>query len=178
MHAPRLFPVFALLLAACSAPTFTAEVKGEATVPGSTLGGLLDVFPAIGSFASLDFNENQDFKNQGVTKDQVRSATLKHVRLQILAPAEQDFSFLDRLEFYARAGNQQEVLVAERQDIASLGLKAPNPVLEMSLKGVELQPYITAPSMSLTVRGRGRQPSREVRLQASVAVEVQVGLGL
>lgn len=177
MRALRLFPVLALLLAACSGPTFTAEVKGEATVPGSPLGGLLDVFPSIGSFTSMDFNENQDFKNQGVTKDQVSSAKLKHVRLQILAPADQDFSFLEQLEFYARAGDQ-EVLVADRQDIGSLGLRAPNPVLEMNLKGVELQPYMTAPSMSITVRGRGRQPSREVRLQASVAVEVQVGLGL
>lgn len=177
MRALRLLPLLALLLAACSGPTFTAEVKGEATVPGSPLGGLLDVFPAIGSFASMDFNENQDFKNQGVTKDQVSSAKLKHIKLQILAPADQDYSFLEQLEFYARTGNQ-EVLVAERQDIASLGLKAPNPVLEMSLKGVELQPYITAPSMSLTVRGRGRQPAREVRLQATVAVEVQVDLGL
>ncbi len=164
-----------LALPGCAPLQFTAEVKGETTVPASPLPAVLDVFPGIGSFTSLDFDQNQDFQNQGVTKEQVASAKLKSVELKILAPSDQDFSFLDSLEFFARAGDR-EVKVASRSNISELGLKAPHPVLEMKLEDVELQPFITAPSMSIVVRGRGRMPSKEVRLQADVKLDVQVRL--
>ena len=173
-----VLPICALLsLVACAPPGFVAEVKGETTVPAAPGGilTLLDAFPAIGSFSSLDFDQNQDFQNQGVTKDQVSSAKLKSLQLKVLAPPEQDFSFLDTLEFYAKAGDR-EVLVAQKKNIASLGLKAPNPVLDMDLMGEELQPFITAPSMSISVRGKGRMPPKEVRLQAIVKLDVQVRL--
>jgi hypothetical protein len=176
----RLVPLLSvcafLVLAGCSPLRFTAEVTGETTVPASPLGvpsAVLEAFPAIGSFTSLDFDQNQDFKNQGVTKEQVASAKLQALQLRILAPPDQDFSFLDSLEFFARAGDR-EVLVASRHHISSLGLRAPNPVLKMLLEDVELQPFITAPSMSFVVRGRGRMPPREVRLQAEVKLDVQV----
>lgn len=177
----RLTPVLSvcalLSLVACGPPTFVAEVKGETTVPGDPTGipTVLDAFPAIGSFTSLDFDQNQDFQNQGVTKEQVSSAKLKSLQLKILSPADQDFSFLDSLEFYAKAGDR-EVLVAQKKNIASLGLKAPNPVLNMDLMGAELQPFLTAPSMSISVRGKGRKPSKEVRLQTDVKLDVQVRL--
>lgn len=165
-----------LSLAACSAPTFTAEVKGETTVPASpVLGTVLNAFPAISSFAGLNFNENQDFKNQGVTKNQVSSVHVKSLKLKVLSPDDADFSFLDSLEFFAKAGDQ-EVRIAWKENIAELGLRAPNPVLDLDVEKVELQPYVTAPSMSIIVRGKGRAPAKEVRLQATVALDVQVSL--
>ncbi|WP_257452738.1 hypothetical protein [Archangium lipolyticum] len=178
MRLTSVLSVCALLsLVACGPPTFVAEVKGETTVPGDPTGisTVLDAFPAIGSFTSIDFDQNQDFQNQGVTKEQVSSAKLRSLQLKILTPADQDFSFLDSLEFYAKAGDR-EVLVAQKKNIASLGLKAPNPVLEMDLTGAELQPFLTAPSMSIGVRGKGRKPSKEVRLQADVKLDVEVRL--
>jgi hypothetical protein len=47
----------------------------------------------------------------------------------------------------------------------------------MDLEDVELQPLITAPSMSISVRGKGRLPPKEVRLQADVKLDVQVRVG-
>ncbi|PTL82091.1 hypothetical protein [Vitiosangium sp. GDMCC 1.1324] len=176
MRLASVLPVCALLsLVACAPPTFTAEVKGETTVPAAPggIGTLLEAFPAIGSFSSLDFDQNQDFQNQGVTKEQVSSAKLQSLQLKVLAPADQDFSFLDTVEFYAKTGDR-EVLVASKHNIASLGLKAPNPVLALDLEDVDLQPFITAPSMSISVRGKGRMPSKEVRLLADVKLDVQV----
>jgi hypothetical protein len=183
MRPPFLPPLPALAcalvtLVACGSPTFVAEVKGETTVPAAPLGGVLpplDAFPAIGSFNSLDFNQNQDFQNQGVTKDHVASARLQSFQLKVLAPADQDFSFLDTLEVYAKTGDR-EVLVASRQNISTLNLKAPNPVLKLEPTGVELQPFLAAPSMSLSVRGKGRMPPKDVRLQADVKLEVQAKL--
>lgn len=178
MRLASVLPVCALLsLVACAPPSFVAEVQGETTVPAAPSGifTLLEAFPAIGGFSSLDFDQNQDFQNQGVTKEQVSSAKLQSLQLKVLSPADQDFSFLDTVEFYAKAGDR-EVRVASKHNISSLGLKAPNPVLNLDLDEVELQPFITAPSMSISVRGRGRMPQKEVRLQADVKLEVRARL--
>lgn len=178
MRLTSVLSVYALLaLVACGPPGFLAEVKGETTVAGDPTGisNVLDAFPAIGSFSNLDFDQNQDFKNQGVTKDQVSSVKLQSLELKVLSPSDQDFSFLDTLEFYAKTGDQ-EVLVASKRNISSLGLKAPNPVLVLDVTDAELQPFITAPSMSLSVRGKGRKPAKEVRLEANVKLLVQARL--
>ena len=169
-------PVYALLLLmACSPPGFIAEVKGETTIPASPLGVIapLDAFPALSGFSNLDFSQNQDFQNQGITKEQVGSVKLSSLQLKVSAPSDQDFSFLDTVEFYAKTGDR-EVLIASKQNIAVLGLKAPYPVLTLDLKNVELQPFVTAPSMSISVRGTGRMPSQEVRLMADVKLQVTV----
>lgn len=164
-------------LLACSPAAFDAELKGETTVPAGPPGvtPILNAFPAIASFAGLDFNQNQDFKNQGVSRDQVTSVRARSIELRLLSPSDADFGFLDTLEFYAKAGDKEERF-AHKKDISRLGLRAPNPVLKMEVEDVELQPFVAAPSMSIIVRGKGRMPEQEVRLQAAVVLSVQVDL--
>lgn len=178
MRPPFVLPMCALLaLVACAPPAYVANLKGETTIPAappSDTDTPLDAFPAFGSFTNLDFNRNQDFQNLDITKDRVTSARIFSFQLKVLAPADQDFSFLDTVECYARSGDR-EVRVAYKQNISSLNLSAPNPVLLLELTHAELQPFLAAPSMSLLVRGKGRMPSREVRLQADVKLDVLVG---
>lgn len=164
-----------LFVTACQPNVFPVEVKGETTIQGdpSPLPALLGAFPNIGSFSNIDFNQSQEFQNQGVSKDQVDSVKPAFIRLKITSPETQDFSFLQSLQFYARA-NDQEELIADKFGIDKLGLKAPNPVLELDVKDVELQPYITAPSMSIIVRGNGRLPPQETKLEATVGLNVAV----
>ena len=171
---PLIFVPVLALLAGCSA-SFPVEVKGETTIQGdpSPLPGLFNTFPGIGSFSNIDFNQSQEFKNQGVTKDQVKSVHMDHVRLKIVSPDTQDFTFLQNLQFFAQA-NDQEVLVAEKSGIDQLGLKAPNPVLEMDVKSdVDLAPFVTAKSMSIVVRGKGHLPPQDTRLEATVGINVE-----
>jgi hypothetical protein len=179
MRPASLLPAWACLsLIACSPASFDTELKGETTVPAGPPGvtTLLNAFPAIGSFAGLNFNENQDFKNQGVAKDEVTSVTPQSIELRLLAPDDGDFGFLDTLEFVAKAGDQEKRFASKR-DISRLGLRPPNPVLRMDIEeDVELQPFIAAPSMSIIVRGKGRLPEQEVRLQAVVVLNVEVDL--
>lgn len=171
----RSMVVAALLLTGCGANVFNTEVKGETTIQGDPTGlqGVLSVFPAIGSFTNIDFSQNQDFKNQGVTKDQVSSVKVDAITLRIITPTDQDFRFLESLEFYARTGDQ-EVLIASKTGINNLNLSAPNPVLVMDVKDAELQPYVTAPSMTISVKGKGSYPPRDTRLEASVRLRVEV----
>ena len=178
MHAPLLFLAWVSLgLIACAPASFDTELKGETTVPAGPPGNstVLNAFPAIASFAGLDFNQSQDFKNQGITKEEVSSVQARSVELRLLGPADADFGFLDTLEFFAKAGDQ-EARFARKQDISRLGLQAPNPVLEMDVEDEELQPFVAAPSMSIIVRGKGRMPEQEVRVQAVVSLNVQVDL--
>jgi hypothetical protein len=178
MRPASLLPAWACLtLIACAPASFDTELKGETTVPAGPPGitELLNAFPAIGSFAGLDFNQNQDFKNQGVAKDEVTSVRPRSIELRLLSPSDADFGFLDTLEFFAKAGDQ-EARFASKKDISRLGLRAPNSVLRMDVEDVELQPFIAAPSMSVIVRGKGRMPEKEVRLQAVVVLNVKVDL--
>lgn len=179
MLSASLIPPWAacLALVACAPSSFTTELKGETTVPAGPPGAVtvLNAFPAIGSFAGLDFNQNQDFKNQGLTKDEVNSVHVRSVELALVSPSDADFGFLDTLEFYAKAGDQEQRF-ARKQDISRLGLSAPNPTLKLDVEDAELQPFIAAPSMSIIVRGRGRMPEQEVRLKASVMLDVSVSL--
>ncbi|HZI13908.1 MAG TPA: hypothetical protein VE153_26260, partial [Myxococcus sp.] len=151
--------------------------RGETTVPAGPPGvtTLLNALPAVSSFAGLDFNENQDFKNQGLGKDEVTSARVQTLTIEVVSPNDQDFAFLDSLEFFARAGDR-EARIAHKEQIPRLNLRPPNPVLTLELDGLELQPFISAPTMSIIVRGRGRMPERDVRLRAVVTLEVEAGL--
>lgn len=174
MRLASLLAAAGLGLAACAPASFTTEVKGETTVPGGPTGPL-NAFPAVSAFTGLDFNENPDFKNQGLRKDEVTSTRVQTLTLEVVSPNDQDFSFLKELEFFARAGDR-EARIAREEDIAGLNLRPPNPVLTLELNDVELQPFIAAPSMSFIVRGRGDMPERDVRLRAVVTLEVEAGL--
>ena len=178
MRPASLIPPWACLaLVACAPASFTTELKGETTVPAGPPGttAVLNAFPPIASFAGLDFDQNQDFKNQGISKSDVKSVHPKSLELRLLSPSDEDFTFLDTLEFYAKAGDKEE-RIAHKQDISQLRLSAPNPVLKMDMDDVELQPFVAAPSMSIIVRGKGRMPDKEVRLQAVLALDVKVSL--
>src|SRR5688572_29568176 len=136
-----------VLASACAPNVFHTSVKGEATIQASPIPNVvLNSFPAVAQFSNIDFNQDQEFKIQGVTKDQVDSVKVESVALKIVSPNDQDYGFLDNLQIYASAGDS-EVLVAERSGIADLGLVAPNPTLMLTVTGAELQPYVTAPSM-------------------------------
>ncbi|RKI31099.1 hypothetical protein D7Y27_38260 [Corallococcus sp. AB004] len=177
-YASFLAAVAGLGLVACSPASFTTEVQGEATVPANPAGTstLLNAFPSISSFSALDFNENQDFKNRDVTKDEVTRVQVTSMRLKVLSPNDQDFGFLDSMEAVARAGNSESRFAA-RDGIAGLGLSPPNPTVGLNTDGsVDLRPYVAAPSMAIILRGTGRLPEREVRVQATVVLEVEGGL--
>ncbi|MBZ4400172.1 hypothetical protein OWM54_13815 [Myxococcus sp. MISCRS1] len=164
-------------LAACAQSTFITEVRGETTVPASLPGGSteLNAFPPISSFAGMDFDQNQDFKNQGLSKSEATSVHVDSLSLQILSPNDVDFTFLDNVEFFVRAGDR-ESRIAWKNDLSRGSPRAPNPTLRLDLADVELQPFVAAPTMSIIIRGKGRTPEREVRLRAVVRLEVESGL--
>jgi hypothetical protein len=173
-----IIPVLgAALLAGCEPGTFYTDVKGETTIDGdpTPISTVLGTFPGIGSFTNMDFNANQDFQHQGVTVDQVSSVKVSALTLKITSPGTQGFDFLDEISFWAKVGSQ-ESKVAEKTNITAMGLTAPNPVLSLDVTGAELQPFISAPTMSIIVKGRGRTPPQNTTLEAVARFKVDITL--
>jgi len=170
-----LAPLAALAFSACGPITFTTQLTGSGTVQGNPLGGLLNAFPTLSSFASIDFNQNQDFKNNNAAKDKVKSVRVKSLTLQITAPNDQGFGFLDSVQFVAEANGQRAVF-ASKSGIASLGLNPPNPTLTLELADVDLASYVRADTVTLALEGSGRPPPKDTTLEAKVSLLVGVGL--
>lgn len=60
----------------------------------------------------MNFDQNQDFKNNNAQRSAVKSMKVKSFTLRIASPANQDFSFLDSIEFAAQADGVPEQKVA------------------------------------------------------------------
>jgi hypothetical protein len=147
-----------LLLTGCGTSVyFETDVKGSATVQGSPLGGLLNVFPQAAGFSNLNMTQTQDFKNQGVKKEDVKSVKLKKVTLTLTSPTGADFSWLTSLRISAKTGSQSEE-IAFKDGIDKL---PKSNVLELELKPVELKPYVVADEMSMTTEASGKQPAQD-----------------
>lgn len=171
-----LLLALALLAPACGLNTFDDSVTADTTVQGGgVVGQVLGTFPPMSGFNNFDFSQTQAFKNQNTSKGAVSSVKLKSFTLQITAPNGQDFGFLDSIAFYAEA-NGTKVRVAHKDNIASLGLKAPNPTLTLDLDDVELKPFVTADTMSLTTTANGRQPVQDTTIHAVADFKVTIGL--
>ena len=173
MRLPLL--VASLFVTACGPLTFSTEMKGDATIAGSALGQLLSAFPQAASFASIDFSQNQDFKNNNTSRDKVKSTRVTALSLKIVSPNSQDFGFLDSLEFSVKAGDKTQK-IATKTGIASLGLAAPNPTLNLDLIDADLAEYVRSSSFSIITSGAGRQPAQDTQIEINVKFLVGVGL--
>ena len=146
---------------------FETTAKGSTQVQGSPLGAVLGQFPAISQFDNFDLSQTQDFQNQGVTKNDVSSVKIKEFNLQITNPNNEDFSWLNSISFTVSA-NGQSAAVASKNNVNQLGLTAPNPQFDLDVPDVELQPYVTAASMSITGNANGTSPPQDTTVQAVV----------
>ncbi|MBE2248344.1 MAG: hypothetical protein IAE78_02270 [Myxococcus sp.] len=163
--------VVAVFAQACGPITFSTTLKGEGTVQGSPLGALLNAFPTIGGFTNIDFAQNQDFQNNKTSREMVRSVKVTALSARITDPSSADFGFLDSLEFTARAGGNETVF-ASKKDIPQAATRPPNATVTFDLLDVDLAPYVKEPSMTLSLSGKGRQPSQNTTLEVSVTLLV------
>lgn len=141
-----------LAVASCGPPAFDVDVSGDSTIDG---GGLISTLfpPSFGGFTGFNISDSTSFKNQGISKDQVESVTLKSLTLSTTAPGSANFDFLDSISFSVSADGQAKKVVARITGVQK-GLKT----ITLSVEPVELAPYVTAEKMSLTTDATGRPP--------------------
>jgi hypothetical protein len=174
MHRPL---VRSFLLALCSGvvvfstgcrPSFDVPVTSESTIQGSSLPGVNLLPFNFANFAALDLSSTSEFKNQGVSKDQVQSVKLKSAVLDVTAPAGGNFDFLKNLEFdVAKSDQDTKVPVAHITTIAPGSVR-----LTLDVDDVELGPYVTADAMKVTTKANGTPPNQDTTIKASLVFEV------
>lgn len=141
---------------------------GKTTVPKATLVDKLLGAVDFAGFEKVDFTQN--FKNQGVTEDQVDSIHVKAMSLIIEAPNGGNFNFLKTLHFFAQAEGLDKV------EIASM-VMVPQGKRELDLTintDIELKPYVTAPSMQITSEIEGERPEQDTLIGAAVVLDVDI----
>lgn len=160
-----------IVAAGCSsADNFDVPIDAKATIPGSTILDQLLGPLNFGGFESIDFS--QDLKNQGVTKSDVDSVRLETFTLRIEAPAGQNFDFMDSISFSVETEGQPRAVVAKLDTV-------PKGATTLTLKvetGLELAPYVVAPSMRMTTSVQGQRPMQETIIAAHLVFDLDVNV--
>lgn len=148
--------------------TFDVEVDSSVTVDGNPLGGLTGGLGFSG-FNSLDFESTREFENNNTEKELVQSATLKSVTMTVTSPSDGDFDWLDEIEFYIEAPDEERVLVASKT------IPDGESEVTLDIEAVELAPYIKSDTVSFSTEATGSQPDEDHTIEAVIVVEVTAG---
>jgi hypothetical protein len=143
--------------------------SGRATIAQATLLETL-LADALDFSGFDDISFDQQFENQGVSKDQVDSVRLLSFVLTIDGPEDQTFDFLDAMEVTASSDGLPDIRVASISGVP-MGARTLSLDVEPS---AELQPYVVAPSMTLSVAVEGRRPESDTDLTAEVLLDVDI----
>ncbi|WP_437836461.1 hypothetical protein [Sorangium sp. So ce1153] len=159
-------------LATCdSLDNVDVEVGGKAVVQPGTL--IDDLIAALDFDAFQRIDLSAEFENQGVTKDDVDAVHIVHFTLRIESPADGSFDFLTSASFFAETDGQPRVLIAKMDEV-------PRGARELSMdvvEGVDLTPYVVAPSMRITSEARvSGRPDVETTIAADVLLDVDVNV--
>jgi hypothetical protein len=166
----RIFSAAALLgLSTCTIEIHPG-VDGTATVPQATI---VDQLLQSLAFTGLDqIDLSDDFQNQGVTKDEVSSVSISSMTISVTSPQGATLDFIKSLSFSASADGQPDVEIAHIDSVPPGATK-----IELDIDpGVELAPYVVAPSMTLTAQVTGSHPSQDTTLAAHVDFNVAANL--
>ena len=155
-------------LTMCNLDHIDVSVGGKATIPKSSLLNTLLGDLSVAGFGGIDFT--QQFQNQGVSKGDVDAVNLKTFTLTVDAPAGGNFDFIQSIAFFAEASGATKVQIASMDPV-------PKGKTSLTLTvdaGVDLTPYVVAPSMSITSQVKGSAPSEDTTVDAEVVLDVNV----
>ena len=149
----------------------TVKESATAEVPADNVLGQLLTNLGFSSFSGFDISNTEEFKNQGVKKNQIEYSNLKKFQLEVIDPPEGDLSFLDSVYFFVKSEGIPTKLIASGGEFGT------DKRVNLLLEKVDLKPYLIAPSMSITSKAKGRLPSKKTTLKASIEIFVEVDVG-
>ena len=172
MIRPLAAAAAALALAACGG---LDEVDITRTASG-TVPGAPGAAPFTGTaFGALDLAvDRRTLQENGVDPDDVDSAKLTALRLEVTGNGASFETWLDQVAFYVEAPGQARTLVAQKSGIRALppGTR----VIDLDAAGVDLKPYVIASSGTVTAEASGNQPAETTTIQATATVRVNVSV--
>jgi hypothetical protein len=156
-------------LATCAnIDNFEVDVSGKGTIAkGNLIDELLSTFN-LDELQSIDLTN--ELKNQGVTKEDVDSVRLLRFTLSIEGPPGATFDFLDSLTFYIETDGVPRAVLAR---LPAVPAGATQLTLDIE-EGLELKPYVVAPSMKITSEVKGTRPEQDTTVRADLTLDVDV----
>jgi hypothetical protein len=126
----------------------------------------------LSGLSNLDLGTTDEMQSHRATKADLQHVQTQSATVTVTDPPSQDFSFVERLQLFVRSGDVEEA-VADLDDVAGLGLSAPNPRVSLTVNRSELVGYAQAYAMTFALRGKGSLPPVDTRLAVEVQLEVQ-----
>ena len=170
-RALALAPVVLLVAAGCGKIDQIDIVRsGSATVPGAPGGAPL---PA-GGIATFPISVGRDaLSAQGIDANDVDSAKLVGLRLEVTQGTSLE-KWLDAVSLYVAAPGLPRVLVAQKSGISAL--PDGTTFVDLDTPGVDLKPYVLAPTTDVTAEGSGTVPPVDTTVKATATVRVDVNV--
>lgn len=160
-----------LLLASCGhldEVDITRTVSG--TIPGAPGSPPLAV-PALGGLGLM--LDRAALQERGISPSDVDSARLIGLRLAVTGGTSFE-AWLDGVSFFVEAPGLPRVLAAHKSGMRSL--PAGTAVIELATSGVDLEPYVLAPSSTVSVEASGNQPPVATAIEATATIRVNVNV--
>lgn len=121
------------------------------------------------STPAVQTSSQQAFEQNNTNVKYVKEAKLSALKLNIKAPENQTFSFLNEIKIFISAEGQQEVLIASKTNI-------PNTVgkeIDLVVTGVDLKPYIKGSSYNIRTEATvDEAPTQEIKIDALMTFNV------
>jgi len=138
------FFVFLVLFISCDKldelTKFDVDYNTQVTIPSSAGVNLpFDIFTP-----DTETNSESEFESNDTRKDLVEEIKLTQLQLDLKAPSESDFSFLESIEVYISAEGLDEIKIASKTDVPEAAT-----VLDLDIIDVDLQEYIKKDSYNL-----------------------------
>jgi hypothetical protein len=163
-----------LLLLAAAACGDLDEVdvtrSGEVTIPGAPGAPPLDVNAAAAIQVALG---RDAIEAEGIDPNDVDAARLRAVRLEVVSGSSLE-TWLDEVSLDVEAPGLPRVRVAQRAGIRAL--PAGTTVVDLETTGVDLKPYVLAPSAVLTPALGGTAPASDTTIRATATLRVDVSV--
>ena len=162
----------ACLTTGCGLTTIDVEVRTSTVVRGASPLEQIIYDMDFGGFSNLDLTDSSALANQGVDEDDIHSAILTELSLEVTEPSSgQDLAFMESVQFTAKAGGVEQGLVARGGSF-----EAGESLVELETTGLELKPYLVAESMDIITDVSGRLPPQDTTIEAVAVFEVEVNL--
>jgi hypothetical protein len=160
-----------LLVAACGRlDEVDITRKASGTIPGAPGAPPLAIPPDVGLGLMLDRSALAD---NGINPSDVDSAKVIALRVSVSNGTSFE-AWLDEVSFFVQGEGLPRALVAQKKGIRAL--PAGTTVIELSTPGVDLKPYVLAPSSTVSVEASGKQPPVATTLEATATIRVDVNV--
>lgn len=158
-------------LMGCSGSLVTLHVEEEsvAVVEAGTFFEALIADMGFGDFISMDLVSSSTLQNQGVEPGDIQDVRLEYLELEATSPEGTDLSFLQSMEVYVEAPEQDRALLA-----SAAVFPEGQAEVRLVVEDLDLTAYVVSRSMTLTTEVDGHRPEEDTEVTARFSVAVGV----